>query len=183
MPAACLLLFALCPLHARAAAWTKQQSGTLAWLHAVFFTDTERGWAVGGKGALLSTPDGGVHWRARRSPTEDTLRDIFFTDERTGWIVCERSIYQLQTKDEPRSYLLRTTDGGDSWARVEVTGADVDAVLVRLLFTDREHGYTLGEAGALYATTDGGATWSRRRVPTRRLLLGATFLDAQRGWL
>ncbi|MCA1593949.1 MAG: hypothetical protein LC754_15120 [Acidobacteria bacterium] len=186
LPAACcLLLFALCfPPSARAAnAWTKQQSGTLAWLHAVFFVDANRGWAVGGKGALLATVDGGAHWQLQRSPATDTLRDIFFADERTGWIVCERSIYLLQTKTEPRSYLLRTTDGGDSWARVEVTGADVNAVLVRVVFPDREHGWALGEEGALYATTDSGGSWTRARVPTRRLLLGATFLDAQRGWL
>ncbi len=73
--------------------WEKQKSGTLAWLRGVFFVDGERGWAVGAKGALLSTADGGASWQTRRAPTEDALRDIFFTDERTGWIVCERSVY------------------------------------------------------------------------------------------
>ncbi|HEU4596105.1 MAG TPA: YCF48-related protein [Pyrinomonadaceae bacterium] len=182
----CLLLTAHClPLaaHSSSGAWAKQKSGTLAWLHAVYFVDERRGWAVGGKGALLSTEDGGARWELRRAPVEDTLNDIFFTDERTGWVACERSIYLLKTKEEHRSYLLKTEDGGESWRRVEVAGADVDARIVRVRFADRERGWAFGEMGALYATSDGGQTWARQRVPTKHLLLGGAFLDARQGWL
>jgi photosystem II stability/assembly factor-like uncharacterized protein len=179
----CLLLSALC-LEASAATWSRQKSGTFAWLHAVFFVDERRGWAAGGKGALLSTEDGGASWKLRTpAPTEDALRDIHFVDEQNGWAVCERDWYRLKTKEEPRSYLLRTSDGGRTWARVEVAGADVDARLVGVRFAGREHGWAFGELGALYTTADGGRTWSRQRVPTRRLLLGATFLNPQQGWL
>ena len=178
----CLLLTAYCLLSS-AAEWRRQKTGTFAWLHAVHFVDANRGWAVGGKGALLSTVDGGATWKVLPAPTEDTLRDIFFTDERTGWIVCERDIYKLRTNDEARAYLLKTTNGGGSWSRVEAAGKDVNARLLRVVFADREHGWTFGEEGALFATTDGGATWARQRVPTRRLLLGGTFLDARTGWL
>lgn len=182
----CLLLTAYClPLAASSSpgAWARQKSGTLAWLHAVYFVDGRRGFAVGGKGALLATEDGGARWELRRAPSEDTLHDIFFTDERTGWVACERSIFLLRTKEEHRSYLLKTEDGGASWRRVLVAGADVDARLVRVRFADREHGWAFGEMGALYATSDGGETWARQRVPTRHLLLGGAFLDARRGWL
>ena len=87
-------------------------------------------------------------------------------------------------KDESVSYLLKTTDGGVNWSRVEVTrGADVDLKLTGLRFADSEHGWVYGELGALFYTTDGGATWARQRVPTRHLLLGASFLDARTGWL
>ena len=163
--------------------WTKQQTGSLAWLHAVHFVDEQKGWAVGGKGALLSTVDGGLHWQLKKSPTEDALRDVYFADEQTGWLVCERNIYLLKELDEPRSYLLQTTDGGANWQRVEATAGDVDASLVRIVFADRERGFVFGELGALYATEDGGRTWARRRVPTRHLLLGGTFLDSQQGWI
>jgi len=187
LTAAFLLLpftFLLLPSAAAAAgSWARQKSGTLAWLHAVYFVDGRRGFAVGGKGALLATEDGGARWEVRRAPAEDTLHDIFFTDERTGWVACERSIFLLKTKEEQRSYLLKTEDGGGSWRRVAVAGADVDARLVRVRFADREHGWAFGEMGALFATTDGGETWARQRVPTRHLLLGGAFLDARRGWL
>jgi photosystem II stability/assembly factor-like uncharacterized protein len=180
----CLFTLAL-PLSVSAQpSWKKQQTGTFAWLHSVFFVDESAGWAVGGKGALLATTDGGEHWELRRRPVEDTLHEIVFTGERTGWIVCERSVFAPMAKDESVSYLLKTSDGGESWARVDVTrGEDVDIKLAGLRFADAEHGWVYGEQGVLYATSDGGATWSRQRVPTRHLLLGSAFADAERGWL
>jgi photosystem II stability/assembly factor-like uncharacterized protein len=179
--AVCLLLLA--PIVVAAGVWEAQTSGTLAWLRAVCFVDERTGWAVGSKGALLATTDGGRSWEVRRRPTEDTLRDIFFTGEGTGWLVCDRSIYLLKTKTEPRSYLLKTVDGGASWSRVEMTGADVDVLLTRVAFVDEARGWAFGEMGALYATTDGGASWSRQVVPTKHLLLGGAFLNASQGWL
>lgn len=176
--------YCLLPSSAFAAgAWTRQRSGSFAWLHAVYFLDENKGWAVGGRGALLSTDDGGNVWRSRTRPVEDTLRDVYFSDEQNGWLVCERSIYDLKTKDEPRTYLLRTTDGGESWQKVNVIGKDVDARLVRALFTDNGRGWAFGEEGVLYTTRDGGANWERQRVPTRKLLLGGLFLNSNQGWL
>ena len=172
------------PVTANAAgAWTKQRSGSLAWLHAVYFLDDKYGWAVGGHGTLLATDDGGRLWRVMRRPTEDAIRDVYFSNEMRGWLVCERSIYDLKTKEEPRTYLLRTTDGGASWKQVNVIGKDVDARLVRALFTDAGRAWAFGEEGALYTTRDGGASWERQRVPTRNLLLGGWFLNSEEGWL
>ncbi|HEY0099293.1 MAG TPA: YCF48-related protein [Pyrinomonadaceae bacterium] len=179
-----LLSLLVAPAIASAAgAWESQTSGTLAWLRAVYFVDERTGWAVGSKGALLRTTDGGASWEVRRRPTEDTLRDVYFTNEETGWLVCDRSIYLLKTKAEPRSYLMKTSDGGESWARVEVTGADVDVLLTRVAFVEEMRGWAFGEMGALYNTTDGGATWARQLVPTKHLLLGGAFLNEGQGWL
>ncbi|HEV7859272.1 MAG TPA: YCF48-related protein [Pyrinomonadaceae bacterium] len=164
-------------------AWSSQRSKTMAWLHAVYFLDLNRGWAVGSSGALLSTTDGGASWNVMHRPTEDTLRDLYFSDEQTGWLVCERNIYKLKTVDEPRTYLMNTTDGGATWKLVNVIGKEVDARLVRALFTGGDRAWAFGENGALYTTHDGGANWQRQRVPTRHLLLGGAFLDQNQGWL
>jgi photosystem II stability/assembly factor-like uncharacterized protein len=155
----------------------------MAWLHAVHFLDQQRGWAVGGSGVLLETTDGGATWKSLRRPSEDTLRDLYFSDEQTGWLVCERSIYLLKTKDEPRTYLMNTTNGGLTWKRVNVIGREADARLVRALFTREGRAWAFGEGGLLYTTNDGGTNWARQRVPTRHLLLGGDFIDADRGWL
>ena len=69
----------------------------MAWLHAVFFLDQNRGWAVGSKGTLLQTLDGGNTWKPRAASTDDVVRDIFFIDEQNGWMVCEVNAYQLKT--------------------------------------------------------------------------------------
>ena len=180
-----LLLSAFClPLTVSAnSRWQKQKSGTLSWLRSVFFLDERRGWVVGGKGSLLATVDGGESWHVRPRPTEDTLRDIVFTSERDGWILCERSMYQLRTKDETRSYLLKTENGGENWSRVDIKFLDPDAVLARMAFADALHGWLMGEAGLVFATADGGRNWARQRVPTGRLLLGGHFLNSRYGWI
>ena len=183
--ALCLLLMVCCPpLSAAPGAWRLQASGTLARLRAVYFADEQRGWAVGGKGMLLATEDGGRTWTARPRPTEDNLRDVYFTDAQTGWLVCDRSIYLLRTKEEARSYLLKTTDSGQTWSRVAVTGAgEADVLLTRVVFANAQRGWVFGETGALYATADAGASWARQIVPTKHLLLGGAFFPNGRGWL
>lgn len=164
-------------------AWKRQPTGTLAWLHSVFFLDQNRGWAVGSKGAFLFTDDGGKNWKAKPRPSEDILRDIYFADERNGWVVVERNVYELKTKEDPRTYLMNTTDGGENWSRVDFGGADVDVRLVRAVFSPSGRSWAFGEHGAIFTTQDSGASWTRLQSPTRHLLLGGIFIDDYRGWL
>ena len=185
----CLLIVAICVLtagpraFAQGNAWVRQPAGTLAWLHSVFFFDQNRGWVVGSRGSLLATEDGGRSWKARPRPSEDVLVDIYFVDEFNGWVVCERNVYDLKTKDEPRTYLMNTTDGGEHWKRVNIRGLDANARLVRAFFRPSGRGWTFGEGGAIYTSPDSGASWVRFQAPTRHLLLGGTFIDNDRGWL
>lgn len=166
-----------------AGTWAKQPAGTMAWLRSVFFIDQNRGWAAGSKGTLLRTDDGGRTWKPTSSSTDDIVRDVFFIDEQNGWLVCEVNVYQLKTNEDPRAYLMKTTDGGNHWSRVEIKGFDVDAILVRAVFSRGGRGWAFGEAGAIFTTRDAGETWVRLRSPTRRLLLGGTFVDDDRGWV
>jgi photosystem II stability/assembly factor-like uncharacterized protein len=182
-----LLLLAPFPAYTSAAtpnsSWVRQTSGTLAWLHAIFFLDDKKGWAAGSKGTLLATNDGGQTWQARRLPTFDGVRDIFFINESEGWLVCEPNVYELQTKDAPRTYLLQTVDGGAEWQKIVVDPKDPDLRIVRAVFTSPERGWVFGEGGTVFGTRDSGVTWVRCVVPTRHLLLGGTFIDENRGWI
>src|SRR6476469_2828446 len=168
---------------AQAGAWIKQRTGSMAWLHSVFFLDQNRGWAIGSKGTLLATIDGGNTWQVKTSLTNDILRDIFFVDENNGWLVCEVNVYDLKTKDQPRAYLMHTVDGGQHWKRVDIKGVDVDARLVRAVFSRGGRGWAFGAAGTIFATRDGGVNWTRLQSPTRHLFLGGMFIDEDRGWL
>jgi photosystem II stability/assembly factor-like uncharacterized protein len=187
LPAAfCLLLLtAHCtlPTVAAAGAWTRQRAGSLAWLHSVFFLDRNRGWAGGSRGTLLWTTDGGRNWQSRSQPTEDAIRDIYFADEMNGFLVCERNIYDLRSNDEPRAYLMNTSDGGENWKRVNMRGAEVDARIMRAIFSRGGKGWAFGEGGILFVTHDSGSSWIRLQAPTRYLLLGGAFIDENSGWL
>jgi len=169
-------------VHAQTGSWMRQQAGTLAWLHSVFFLNQTRGWIVGSKGTLLATVDGGKSWQIQSRPSGDVLRDIYFSDQSNGWLLCERNEYELRTKDDPRAYLMQTTDGGSHWQRVNV-GKQVDVRLLRAVFSPGGRGWAFGEAGAVFATRDAGVNWVRLQPPTRHLLLGGTFIDDDRGWI
>jgi len=180
----CFLLTALCLLpSASAATWTRQSAGTMAWLRAVYFLDQNHGWVAGSGGTLLETVDGGQSWRKLRPLTTDNLRDVYFANEKIGWLVAERDELKLKTNDEPRTYLLKTEDGGFTWRTVLLRGADANARLVRAVFADAERGWVFGETGVVFATWDGGAHWVRQAAPTKHLLLGGAFADNAHGWL
>lgn len=182
--ALCLLLSAFCFLpSAVAASWTRQPTGTMSWLRGIYFLDQNRGWVAGTGGTLLETIDGGQTWRRLNTQTRDNLRDVYFANEKTGWLVAERDLLKLKTNDEPRTYLLKTDDGGFSWRPVLLNGADVNARLVRAVFADADRGWVFGETGVVFATRDGGAHWVRQPAPTKHLLLGGAFIDAAHGWL
>ena len=110
------------------------------------------------------------------------IRDVYFSDEQNGWLLCERNIYDLKTNDEQRAYLLKSTDGGEHWKRVNLRGANVDARLVRALFHNGR-AWAFGEGGAIFTSHDSGASWIKLQVPTHYLLLGGTFIDENSGWL
>ncbi|HKP47977.1 MAG TPA: YCF48-related protein [Pyrinomonadaceae bacterium] len=177
------MLSVCCVLPSAHAAWTRQRISSMAPLHSVFFLDASRGWVVGGRGTVLSTDDGGAHWRALPRPTEDNIRDIHFFDPQQGIIICERNIYELKSNDEPRTYLMKTSDGGDHWQRSSLRGANADALIVKALFNNSGHGWAFGEAGTIYVTSDAGNNWLKLQAPTRSLLLGGAFVDDNNAWL
>ena len=182
---------------AQTGTWARQKPGTMTWLRSVFFVNPNRGWAAGGKGTLLSTDDGGKTWKVGYTSVDDVVRDVFFIDEKNGWLVCEANPYRLKTKEDPRAYLMKTSDGGNNWTRVELApveprraadsvgpkGPTVDSILVRAVFSRGGRGWTFGEDGVIFTTRDAGETWTRLPSPTRHLLLGGTFVDNDRGWV
>ena len=169
-----LLLTAHCSqLTAFGSSWNRQPSGTMAWLHAVYFLDQNRGWVAGSNGTLLHTIDGGSTWKRVSIPRDD-LRDVYFSDDNIGWLLAQRDPLKLKS-NERNSYLLTTNDGGVTWRRVFLNTADVNTRFARLMFTDAQHGWVFGETGIVFATSDGGTHWIPQRSATKHLLLGGAF--------
>jgi photosystem II stability/assembly factor-like uncharacterized protein len=127
--------------------WTPQNSGTTEKLTDVYFVDNLNGWAVGEKGIIVHTADGGQNWTTQRSGTSEILRAVFFIDARTGW-----AVGGLNTKT-----LLKTTDSGTNWT--DITPANINEKQLRdIAFADANNGWLI-HRDSIYRTTDGGTTW------------------------
>ncbi len=127
-------------------------------LTAVFFVDSQRGWAVGHEALILVTNDGGQSWQAQHDdlaaaaagePTSPLL-DIWFADDKTGWAVGAFGL------------VLHTRDGGEQWhdwtERVDnPEGLHINAV------NGLPDGTMLmaGERGLLMRSMDHGAQWQQ----------------------
>jgi len=130
--------------------------------------------AVGERGVVLLSDDGGQHWRQSASPISTTLTSVQFVDSRNGWAVGHSGV------------VLHSSDGGESWQlqldgkqaaalelqaaqysgdskriavaqRLSADGADKPLLVVN--FVDAKHGVALGAYGLALMTKDGGNTW------------------------
>lgn len=113
--------------------WDVRFSGNLP-LSAITFLDEDRGWAVGQRGLILSTQDGGLDWQRGESGAPDDLNDIDFFDSAHGWAVGENGT------------LLATQDGGRTWTRERSgTGQHLNSVH----FANRVQGWAVGDNGTI----------------------------------
>ena len=146
----------------------------------VTFVDPDRGWAVGDRGVIWQTVDGGRHWSLQSSRVNCRLESIQFVDGRHGWIAGGRTHpYTHQSE----GVLLVTADGGRHWTPVPIVTLPA---LRKICFLDQRHGWAVGASSAMYPagifrTRDGGRTWST--LPSRRVegWQAADFHDHQPG--
>ena len=107
--------------------------------------------AVGERGHIILSADGGSGWVQGRVPTRVLLTAVHMHDELTGWAVGHDAI------------ILRTTDGGGSWTMVH-EAPEEDLPLLDVWFSDRLNGLAVGAYGYAVATADGGDSWIARTV-------------------
>ena len=87
------------------------------------FIDTNNGFAVGARGTILKTTDGGNNWEIITGETEDDLYGVSFTDSNIGTVVGNFGA------------ILRTTDAGSHWT---IQREGISDVLFGVSFTDAE---------------------------------------------
>lgn len=155
------------------AGWSKQNAGTLAWLRDVYFFDERHGLIAGSRGTLLETRDGGGSWTKRKNFTADDILQIYFSDAENGWLLCERDIYNRGAN--AANYLLKTTDGGASWEKIEFKDAG-RARVTRIFFNRQGRGFAIGEGGAVFESTAAGS-WEKSAAALRYLLLDGAFFE------
>ena len=76
-------------------------------LEGLFALDPMTAWAVGTRGIILNTTDGGTTWRQQTSGVQAWLSAAHFADRQHGW-----AVGGLNT-------ILKTTDGGETWTKVD----------------------------------------------------------------
>jgi photosystem II stability/assembly factor-like uncharacterized protein len=149
-------------------------------LTAVTFVDADRGWAVGDRGVIWHTSDGGRAWKLQESGTTCRLEAIQFLDADNGFAV---GGWTQPYTHETHGVALRTRDGGNSWQNTpDLTLPG----LKHVRFFDARQGWALGDGSPLYPSgvfhsEDGGRTWSP--VPKGASTGWATgdFRDAKSG--
>ena len=138
---------------------------------------------AGAGGAIVGTTDGGATWR-NETPAglKETLTDVSFVDAAHGWI---------GTTDD---HVLRTTDGGASWARLKIDvvpppSDDEDddygtSGYVQVDFASALRGWASTGSG-LSTTADGGKTWMPLFDTLSRDMVVAQidFVDPTHGWV
>jgi photosystem II stability/assembly factor-like uncharacterized protein len=158
--------------------WKRIDSGTLSWLRAIHFADSQTGWIGGTAGTLLMTEDGGRTWNKSPSPVKDDIRDIYFRNARRGWLLCERDIFGRDANSP--TYILATNDGGKSWEQIDVEPGR-ERMLRLVPNSDRELMYALGEMGTFLKASVDGKKFSRFRLSGYAMLTSGYMLDAKRG--
>lgn len=126
----------------------KDPDGRATDINDIVFVDPLRGWAVGERGTILATQDGGKTWARQTSGTAYTLRSVDFLDERRGWVVGAWNT------------VLNTLDGGASWQPLTPETSNFPS---SVKFVDERVGWMAGGSGELRRTEDGGRTWTQQR--------------------
>ncbi len=130
------------------------------------FIDTNNGFAVGARGTILRTTDGGNNWDILASGTEDDLYGVAYTDPNTGTVVGNFGA------------ILRTTDAGNHWT---IQRDGMTDVLFGVSFTDANTGTAVGSDGLILRTTDGGANWTNQASGISSILNDVSFTDTDNG--
>jgi photosystem II stability/assembly factor-like uncharacterized protein len=138
--------------------------------------------AVGQRGHIVVSNDGGKNWKQAPVPVSSDLTALFFADSERGWAVGHDGV------------VLHSANGGDSW-QVQLDGRKANDLLLAAMeaksraapgsadaktllseaqrykeqgpdkpfldvwFADAMHGYVVGAYNLIFRTNDGGQTW------------------------
>ncbi len=153
--------------------WTPQHK-TDEDMTAIAAFDVDDVWAVGNKGAILYSEEGGrpttgggrreSTWFEQSSGVTQDLADIVALDTENVWAVGNDGT------------IITTSDGGSTW-RSQNSGTSES--LHAAAFADVDNGLAVGGGGVILRTTDGGGTWSTVGSGTSERLLSVAFVGTK----
>lgn len=137
--------------------------------------------AMGERGLVVLSDDGGRQWRQARVPVSVTLTSASFAEPRLGWMVGHGGVV-LHTADGGENWALQTdgvalakaalaqaqaqaaTNAGEERQRniqqaQRLVDEGADKPLLSVCFADAQRGIAVGAFGLAAITSDGGKTW------------------------
>lgn len=166
--------------HDTQTAWCWQETlGLVKSLNDVFFLDTQTGWAVGQKGMILHTEDGGSTWQWQTCPVAGQrwiypdLQRVAFVDAQTGWAVGSR--------DDGQAILLHTSNKGQAWEEQPLPVIDA-GYQVEMSWANAQIGWLIVGHKVLH-TTDGGQAWQEYELPDGVSGNRVVSVDGRHTWI
>lgn len=162
-----------------AAGWCWQEVvGHVKYLNDVSFWDARTGWAVGERGAILHTSDGGQTWQWQNGPVTATLQHVDFVSPQTGWIL---GTYRYRRG--PDVVLLKTDDGGSTWIEQPIPSYSGFDYPTDMTWPDARTGWLTIDR-QVFHTSDGGQTWQESTLPGRAHWWDSLVsADSQHAWI
>lgn len=103
--------------------------------------------AVGERGHILYSDDGGLQWnQAQSAPTTANLTTVSFVSSKLGWAAGHDAT------------ILHTTDGGVTW-QLQYTDPEIEIHWLDIWFADESNGFVIGAYGNIMKTENGGKNW------------------------
>jgi len=155
--------------------WTIQEVGGVGLgPGTIFFSNRLKGWvglfnSVQQRPSIAANVDGGEHWAIQEVDGVDySPTSLFFLNEHDGWLML---FMTGSTHRDLQCKLLRTNDGGATWAELHSRNFLPPCGWMR--FISRQIGWVIGSSGEgdstrLWITSTGGNTWSRHSLPMPR---------------
>lgn len=156
--ASCALLFALSAVAAEApnpAVVARLAPNSL--LLDVVRPDADRLVAVGERGHVLLSADGGRHWRQAAVPVDATLTSVCFSDPKRGWAVGHDEV------------ILATVDGGANWT-LQHYAPQARQPLLSVVCGPEGALLAVGAFATTYRSGDGGRSWRAANFESSALL-------------
>ncbi len=153
-----------------------------ACLNDICFVDAQHGWAVGERGAIWQTSDGGRNWHLQRSGAGCPLSCVCFLDAQTGWVAGGGA---RPFDNATYGVILWTEDGGQRWQPLP---APLLPAIRRLRMFNYREGWAAGTPSPMFPsgvfiTRDGGRSWQPLSGDAQTTWRGADFADPFTGIL
>jgi len=148
--------------------WAIQPTPTKEHLQDIAAWDSEHAVAVGNKGVVVFTSDGGKTWQEAKAPQSSLANKllrvrVFGTGE--AWAVGEGGV------------VLRTSDSGRTW----VTAGKAEDIAWNDVWHSNAGTWLVGEFGKIKRSKDRGASWESIASPVTSSLMSVEFRDARNG--